>query len=503
MKRTFRSVGLVAAVALAGCAITAPAPAPVEVPAQWFAPLPHGGDVRDLTAWWQQWNDPLLIELIEAAQAANPTLATARSRIMQARAARVAAGAALLPTLDAQASALRGNSQPPLPLSTTLQAGLQTAWEIDLFGGNRAAADAAQARLQGARAGWHDARVSVAAETANSYLNLRTCERQLAVAENDARSRAESARLTGLSEQAGFTAPATAALARASAAEASARATQQRAQCELELKSLVALSAMPEPVLRAKLSAPWTEPAQAASLNVAAVPAQLLAQRPDVYQAELEVAAASAEVGSAQAQRFPRLSLSGSIAAGQVRIDGGNTNAQTWSIGPVALTLPLFDGGRRAANVEAAQARYEEAASLYAARVRQAVREVEEALVNLESARSRSDDARTAAEGYRASFTGTEARFRGGLGSLFELEDARRTLFAAETALVGLQRERAAAWIALYRALGGGWARPSGDSSMAAPVASTPASEAAPTTSPPTAPTTAQLRTTPSKNEPR
>jgi outer membrane protein TolC len=131
------------------------------------------------------------------------------------------------------------------------------------------------------------------------------------------------------------------------------------------------------------------------------------------------------------------------------------------------------------------------------------VREVEAALVNLESARSRSDDARTAAEGYRASFTGTEARYRGGLGSLFELEDARRTLFAAETALVGLQRERAAAWIALYRALGGGWARPSGDSSMAAPVASTPASEAAPTTSPPTAPTTAQLRTTPSKNEPR
>jgi outer membrane protein TolC len=139
---------------------------------------------------------------------------------------------------------------------------------------------------------------------------------------------------------------------------------------------------------------------------------------------------------------------------------GVNTDAQTWSIGPVALTLPLFDGGRRAANVEAAKARYEEAVALYTDRVRQAVREVEQALVNLESARLRMEDARTASEGYHASFVATEARYRSGLGSLVELEDARRTALAAETALVSLQRERLAAWIALYRAVGGGWSRP-------------------------------------------
>jgi NodT family efflux transporter outer membrane factor (OMF) lipoprotein len=446
---------------LAGCAIQPPAPRPaVDPPPAWQAPLPHDGTLAGLSLWWQQFNDPLLVELVEAAQAASPTVATARSHIAQARAARVAAGAALLPSLDAVASASRGNNQPPLPLATTVQAGLQTAWEIDLFGGNRAAADAAQARLAGAHAGWHDARVSVAAETATSYLNLRTCERQFTVAQTDAKSRAQTSRLTALSEQAGFTPPATAALARASAAEASARATQQRAQCDLELKSLVALSAMPEPLLRRKLTAPWTDPSQATSLAVASVPAEVLAQRPDVYQAELEVAAASADVGTAQAQRFPRLSLSGSIAAGTIRAGGTDTNAGIWSIGPLALTLPLFDGGRRAANVDAAQARYEEAAALYAARVRQAVREVEQALVTLESARSRGEDARVAAEGFQASYTATEALWRSGLASLFELEDSRRNLLAAETALVGLQREHAAAWIALYRALGGGWARP-------------------------------------------
>ena len=460
MKR-FRLIAAATAVlALVGCAAIGPdAAASANAPPEWQAPLPHNG-LGDLRAWWQQFNDPLLVELIESAQAVSPTVASAKSRIEQARATRVAAGAALLPTLDAVGSAARGNTQPPTPLATTVQAGLQTAWEIDLFGGNRNTENAAQSRLDGARAGWHEARVSVAAETANSYISLRTCERQLVVATNDAKSRAETARLSDLSAQAGFTAPASAALARASAAEGSGRLTQQRAQCDIELKALVALSAVPEPKLRQKLGLAPLDPLVPLTLTVASVPAQLLAQRPDVYQAENEVAAASAEVGAARAQRFPRLSLSGSIAAGTVRIGGASTDLQTWSIGPLAVSLPIFDGGRRAANVDAAQARYEEAAALYAARVRQAVREVEEALVNLESARLRGEDARVAAEGFRAFFNATEASYRSGLASLVELEDSRRTALAAETALVGLQRERVAAWIALYRALGGGWARP-------------------------------------------
>jgi NodT family efflux transporter outer membrane factor (OMF) lipoprotein len=280
------------------------------------------------------------------------------------------------------------------------------------------------------------------------------------VAERDAHSRSETARLTQLSANAGFTAPATSALARASAAEASARATQQRAQCEIEVKGLVALTALPEPQLRERLRARWSEPAEFSLLKVASVPAELLAQRPDVYQAEREVAAASAEVGNARAQRLPRVTLSGSINAGRAWAGGTSANVDTWSIGPLALTLPVFDAGRRAAEVDAAQARYQEAVALYQAKARQAVREVEEALVNLDSARARAEDAVTAVEGYRASFAASEARYRSGLGSLIEVEDQRRTLLSAETALVSLQRERVAAWIALYRAVGGGWAPP-------------------------------------------
>lgn len=460
--KTLRLIALLGiAMGLAACAVPHP-PERVDAaaPPQWYAPLPHNGTMTDLTRWWQQFNDPLLVELIGAAQAASPTVATAASNIEQARAARAAARAALLPTLDGNLSATRSKSQPPTPIATVVQAGVQTAWEADLFGSNRDTARAAQARLDSAQAGWHEARVSVAAETANSYLNLRTCERQLVVATNDARSRAETARLSDLSAKAGFTAPANAALARASAAESAARATQQRAQCEIEVKALVALTGIAEPRLRQQLEARWSEPAQFALVALPQLPAQVIAQRPDVYRAEREVAAASAEVGSARADRFPRVSLSGSIAAGRVHAQGASATLDTWSIGPLAVTVPIFDGGRRAAAVDAAQARYEEAVLLYGARVRQAVREVEEALVNLDSARARSADAQTAVDGYRVSFNATEARYRSGLASLIELEDQRRLLLAAETNLVALQRERIAAWIALYRAVGGGWARP-------------------------------------------
>jgi NodT family efflux transporter outer membrane factor (OMF) lipoprotein len=443
---------------LAACAVgRPPAGVAAPLPPAWHAPLPHGGSVGDLARWWQRMNDPVLSELIAASQRVSPDLASARARIEEARAGRAAATAALLPSLDGVGSVVRSYTQPPQPPTSVAQLGLQSAWELDLFGGNRAAVDAAQARLAGAQAGWHEARVAVAAETALSYLRLRACERQLLVAENDARSRAETARLSQLSQDAGFTAPATAALARASAAEGAARVRQQRAECEVELKSLVAVTAIEEPALRRSLAGALYDVPPDGLFTIGAIPAQMLAQRPDVRRAELDVAAASAEVGQADAARYPRLSLSGSIAAGQVRLNGGDSTAKTWSVGPLALSVPLFDAGRRAADVVAARGRYDAAVVTYQARVRQAVSEVEQALVTLDSAQGRTGDAQTAAEGYRVSFVATEARYRGGLASLVELEDARRTLLAAQTALVSLERERAAAWVTLYRAAGGGW----------------------------------------------
>ena len=479
---------LISALVLAGCAVKAPFPTVVSAaPPQWYAALPptsapasvetrpdtstptrsassglpHNGSLTSLSHWWQQQHDPLLVELIDAAQVVSPSVITARANIAQAQAISTAAQAALQPTLDATASLSRNKSAPinqqVIPVSNLAKLGLQTSWELDLFGKNRATLEADQQRLLGTEALWHDARVSVAAEAANRYYSLRACARLTQVAQADAQSRAESARLIALTTQAGFEAPATAALARASAAESRARVTQQGALCELDVKALVALTALDEPTLREKLAQTAGDAPQQGFTGISSVPAEVLEQRPDVFSAAQEVTAASFEVSSADAQRYPRLSIGGAIAGNRVRSRTLNQNFNTWSIGPVAFSVPLFDGGASQANLDAVIARYAEAAGKYRSTVRQAVREVEEALVNLQSIADRGNDTAVAEAGYHASFAGTQARYTAGLASLVELEESRRFLLSAQSAVINLEKERQSAWVALYRALGGGW----------------------------------------------
>ena len=465
---------------MAGCAVTSPPGAVgADLPPQWYAAVPaptldagvaHDASLSGLSRWWQLQNDALLVELIDAAQRVGPSVITARANIAQARAARSISGGALLPSLDGVGSVSRGSAAqggapsgggPGSLVSTTAQLGLQASWEVDVFGKNAAKRDAAQERLMASQAQWHDARVVVAAEVASQYYSLRSCEKQLAVTARDAQSRAETSRLTALATQAGFGAPAVAALARASAAEGASRLTQQRAQCAVRVKALVALTALDEPMLAQKLARSLIDspdgPPQQPIMNVASVPAQAIGQRPDVYSAARDVSAASLDVGSAAAARLPRLTLAGNIGTGRTRASGMSQSFDTWSFGPLSLTLPLLDGGISRGNLDIANARYEEAVGKYKSVVRLAVREVEEALVNLQSTADRASDTETAAEGYRASFAGTEARYKAGLASLVELEESRRTLLAAQSALLTLQLERRNAWIALYRALGGGW----------------------------------------------
>ncbi len=425
--------------------------------AQWVAPVPKDEKSVKLAAWWHQFDDPALLELINAAEVASPSIASAKSRIEQARATRVAAGAALLPSLNAQASASRGQQDPTVPLGTATSIGLQANWEIDLFGANRAGRDAAQARLEGADASWHDARVAVAAEVATTYVALRACEAQVGQARIDASSRAETARLTLLSMKSGFESRANESLARGGAARAQANAVQQQQQCDVDVKILVALTAMAESDLRTRLAARSATIPMPASIEVSSVPAEALAQRPDIYNAERAVIAASADLDQSNAQRFPRVSLAGNVGVAKFDSNVYTQNGTIWHIGPIAVTLPIFDGGTRRANVDAARARYDEAAALYAAALRAAVREVESALVVLQSTRDRTADANTAVGGFNESYLAVEALYKSGLGSLFELEESRRNALLAQNALIELNRERVAAWITLYRALGGGW----------------------------------------------
>lgn len=443
---------------LAGCA-SAPDPTPPAPPvAQWHAPLPHGGEPAALRDWWSRFDDPLLPALVAEAQQRNPSQQQALARVTQARAQLRASSAALWPTLGLQASVQRQRTElpPPAASTTTSVLGGQASWEIDLFGGVRHGLAAARARADVSSLAWHDARVSLAADTALTYVGLRTCEALLGLYVQDAQSQARSAELTQRKAGVGFEAPAVASLAVASAAEATNRAVAQRAECDVLIKALVALTATDEPVLRERLAPGTGRLPQPAAFDVQAVPAAQLAQRPDIAAAERELRAAAGDVGVADALRYPRLSLAGSISLVGLQAGGATQQGTNWGFGP-ALDLALFDAGRRAANLEAARARFDEVRAGYELRVRQAVREVEEALVRLDAAARRQADAQRAAEGYQAHFVATQRRWEVGAGSVIEMEDARRLALAAQAGLLAVQRERVAAWVGLYRAMGGGW----------------------------------------------
>lgn len=435
-----------------------------DLPPQWHAPMPasapnapaHGGKPASLASWWAQFDDPALTRLIDAAQRNNGSVNEAAARIAQARAGLRSAGASARPQADAGASVQRGRSNAGA-LATTGTVSVDMLWELDLFGGAQAGRSAALAQLQADQAAWHDARVSVAAETAQTYIALRRCEQQVAVLQADAESLSRTADLTDRKVRAGFESPANGALLRASAASSAASLVAQQAQCEAFVKSLVALTGTPEPDLRQALSAGAQRLPQPKAFEVEAVPARWIAQRPDLRSIERQAAAALKDVDVAEADRWPRLSLSGSV--GRTRASGGGGlvfEGTTWSVGP-SLSIPLFDGQRRSAAVDAARARYEEARSRYAQRARDAVREVETALVDLNAAERRQSDAERAVQGYEVFLEAQRRRTEAGAGSLLELEEARRTALAARSTLVGIQADRVVAWVDLYRAVGGGW----------------------------------------------
>lgn len=462
---------LCTATVLGGCASTRLAPAPDLdrlAPAAWHAPLPHGGSAAALADWWREGGDTALTALVEAALRDAPTLDAAQARVDAARAQLGAQRAGLMPRVDAAASASRGNTStvgttaPGVdpPIVTTLQAGVQAGWEIDLFGRQRALVQAAQARTDGAEALAQSARVALVADVASTYHGLRLCQALLQTARADAASRGETARLTAISRDAGFTAPATAALAEASAADGRARVAQQRAACDVQHQALVALTGLPDADIEQKMAAAQVQQAPPATFHIATLPTDTLRQRPDVWAAERTLLAARAEVVSADAARWPALSLGGSIGALQLRAGGIRQDFSTWSFGPLQLAVPLFDGGRLAAGQDAARARYDEALADYRQAVRQAVREVETALTQQAATQAREADARAAVAGYRQQFAATEALYRQGMASLPQLEEARRNLLGADTALSQLLHDRHAAAVALYRAAGGGWRTP-------------------------------------------
>lgn len=443
---------------LAGCSVTAGLkPVDVAVSAGWQSPLPHSGRMTELAGWWSTFRDPALTRLVHLAEGESPTLASAVASIASARATLDAASASVFPSVAASSSAERsgnaGDGSNAVAGTTTKTGALDASWEVDLFGKAGSTAGAAAARLDAARQDWNDARVSLAAEMADEYVQYRACRQLEATYRDSLASQKATIAASEKANQSGLSSSSDLALVRANAATSSATLTAQAASCELLVKSMTALAGGDEPAVRAALGKGTAILPQPATLKVVSVPADTVRQRPDLRALERELAAAMYDADAAAADRYPSLSLSGSITISQSGLTG---TSAPWSFGP-ALSVPLFDAGSRKAALSGKIAAYDGAAAAYRAGVVTAVSEVETALVQVDSIRRQIGDAASAAKNYQTYFAAVDANWKAGGVSILDREDARRSAQNSRISLIELRRDVLRQYIALYKALGGGF----------------------------------------------
>lgn len=428
-------------------------------------------------AWWKRLDDPLLDALIADAATGSLDVATARAKVREARALARQAGAARYPSLAGTASYKRGggsgaaagsagavgaNSVSSTEMqiangpSSLYQAGFDASWELDIFGANRRAAEAAQYGLDAAEWQLRAAQLTLIGEVATDYVAVRGYQARLALARNTAASQDETARLTRVRYAAG----AVSALDVANA-EGLARTTHATIP-ELETAYLQAVAALsvvsgktPDALVE-RMASPGPIPQPALPVP-AGVPADILLARPDVRAAERQYAQSTARVGQAEAARYPSVTLTGSIVTSGTQFgDLGSRSTIGWSIGP-SLSIPIFNAGRLKAAVEVADAQREQYFIAYDASVLSALKDVENASVALSRETARVQILRASAESYEQAATLARALFDAGSTGFLDTLIAERARLSARDALIQSQVLIANDYIALNKALGGGW----------------------------------------------
>jgi NodT family efflux transporter outer membrane factor (OMF) lipoprotein len=444
--------------ALAGCAPLPPEPQPqpaFEVPPAWSRPGPVAAPAPSLARWWLRLNDPLLTLLVSQAVQSNNTVASAQASLRQARALRDATAAGLLPALDGSASAQRGRSA-GAGAANSFQVGLDASWGLDLFGGTRAAVRAGEATVRASAASLADAQVSVAAEVALDYIALRGAQARLSIAQANLDAQLEIQQITQWRLRAGLVSSLEAEQARAAAEQTRAQLPVLQAGAQQTIHAISVLTGQPPAALSAVLERPVPVPRPADELAMA-LPADTLRQRPDVRAAQEQVIAAVANVSQAQAQALPAFRLSGSLGLRSMTLGslaGGGAVASTLLAG---VSVPLFDGGARRAQVRARQAAVDQAHSAYQSAVLTALREVEDALAALRGDRERLEHEEQAAQAAGNAALMARQRFASGLVDFQVVLDTQRTQLAAQDSVAVAGADVSAGHVRLYKALGGGW----------------------------------------------
>ncbi len=453
---------------MAGCSVGPNYRQPkLATPSNWSEPL-SGGEAAALD-WWKNFNDPLLDSLIGQVVNSNLEVRVAAARVREARAQYRIAAAALGPSVGASGSYARqkqSENQPiigslPLPANVPFennyyQAGFDAAWEIDLFGGTRRATEAGKAELAAAEFGLQHVWITMASEVARNYVELRGHQHRLAIVRKNVQAQEDALAITRERFKNGLTTDLDVQQAATLLATTRSEIPALETQVEFGIHRLGILIGQPPGALREELSAVAPVPVISSGVPVG-LPSELLLRRPDIRMAERRLAAATARIGVATADLFPKFSLTGVAGFQSVSTSDWFTKGSSfWSVGPT-VQWRIFDSGRMRANIRVQDARQEQALAVYEQIALNAFEEVENALVAYAKEQERQRALEEAVWSSAESLHLAQQLYTNGLASFLNVLDAERSSYRAEDALAQSRSAVSQNVIALYKALGGGW----------------------------------------------
>ena len=472
LRHGWRIAPALSLLALAGCAVGPAYRVPQEtVPAAWTGIVPPAPPSTALVArlsvptggpaaasnWWATFRDPRLDSLIARAAGANLDLKQAESRVRQARAQRAVAAGGFWPTLDANGeyrwNRPAGAGSAPANL---YQAGLDATWELDVFGGARRGVEAADADIAASVEDRRDVMVTLASEVALNYISLRGAQRQIAIAKDNLVAQEHTADLTRKRFRGGFNSKLDVANAEADAATTRSQIPVLESAARQTIYALGVLLAREPSALVEELDAPAPIPLTPPEVPVG-LPSDLLRRRPDIRRAEAQLHGATARIGVATADLFPKFSLTGALGASGARPSSlVNWDNRFYSIGPT-VTWALLDGGRIRANIQVQNELEKQALLNYRKAVLTALSDVESALVAYVREQQHRQALVEAVAANREAVSLATELFTEGQTDFLSVLIPQRSLLAAQDGLVQSDRTVAADLVAVYKALGGGW----------------------------------------------
>jgi len=450
----------------AGCAPVGPDYIRPETPAavDWHTPLAGGLTTAEmgpenLAAWWLGFDDPRLSSLIERALAGNLDLKKALARVREARARRNTDQAALYPTLNASGSGTWTRTNKDTGTGETgelYSAGFDAGWELDIFGGLRRSVEAAEADLQAVREEGRDTLVSLLAETALNYVEVRTLQAELAALEANLATQDDTFQMVAWRQQAGLSDDLAVQQARYNLENTRSQIPILRTSREEALNRLAVLLGDQPGKVHEELKQPAPVPVPPRQVAIG-LPAEALRRRPDVRRTERELAAQTARVGVATADLYPKFSLSGSIGLEALSLPALSSSGLWTLLGGPRITWPLFQGGALRQKIEVQSSLQEQALIQYEATVLKALEEVENVLTAYAEEGIRSDSLGAAEEAAAQAAALAQHKYEAGLTDFTSVLEAQRSLRSFQYQLARSQGTVTSNLIRLYKALGGGW----------------------------------------------